>query len=126
MYDRVDIALDTFPYHGTTTTCEALWMGVPVLTLAGQRHASRVGVSLLTNAGLPELIADSPDQYIEIAAALASDLPRLRSLRATLRPRLQQSPLMDAPRFARNVESVYRQLWQKWCTDAPTPAPALR
>ena len=70
LYNRIDIGLDTFPYHGTTTTCEALWMGVPVVTLAGQRHAARVGVSLLTNLGLGELIADTPEQYLQIAQAL--------------------------------------------------------
>ena len=114
-YGRVDIALDTYPYHGTTTTCEALWMGVPVVTLAGRTHASRVGVSLLTNAGLPELIANTAEQYVEIAAKLAGNTARLAELRANLRGRMASSPLMDAPHFARNVEQAYRQMWRAWC-----------
>src|SRR5207302_1471226 len=84
-YSRVDIALDTFPYHGTTTTCEALWMGVPVVTLAGTTHASRVGVSLLSNVGLQELVADSPEAYIRIAVKLSSDIASLVDLRSDLR-----------------------------------------
>jgi len=115
-YQQVNIALDTFPYHGTTTTRDALWMGVPVVTLAGSTHVSRVGVSLLTNVGLPELIANSQsEEYVQIAVELARDTPRLRNLHATLRPRMEQSPLMDAPKFARNIESAYRQMWQIWC-----------
>jgi predicted O-linked N-acetylglucosamine transferase (SPINDLY family) len=115
LYDQVDIALDSYPYHGTTTTCEAMWMGVPVITLAGTDHRSRVGVSLMSNVGLPELIAQTPEQYVQIAADLANDLPRLAELRRTLRSRMQASPLMDAPRFARNVEAAYRQMWRTWC-----------
>jgi predicted O-linked N-acetylglucosamine transferase (SPINDLY family) len=123
-YHRVDIALDTFPYHGTTTTCEALWMGVPVVTLAGGTHASRVGVSLLTNAGLPDLIAADADSYVRIAAALASDVGRLSALRPKLRGQFAASPLMDAPRFARNVEHAFREMWRTWCAaQNPQPAP---
>lgn len=114
-YEEVDIALDTFPYHGTTTTCEALWMGVPVVTLAGQTHVSRVGVSLLTNAGLPEFVAITPGSYVEKAVATARDLPALSHLRTNLRHRLQSSPLMDGPRFARAVEAAYRAMWVRWC-----------
>lgn len=119
-YNEVDIALDTFPYHGTTTTCEALWMGVPVITLCGATHVSRVGVSLLTNVGLAEFIADSAESYVTKAVAAASDSPRLAALRAALRERLQRSPIMDAPRLARNVEAVYRTMWHRWCA-SPTP-----
>ncbi len=115
LYERMDIALDTYPYHGTTTTCEALWMGVPVVTLAGHHHAARVGVSLLTNAGLPEFVAETPDDYFRLAVTLASDLPRLAHLRATMRDRLERSPLMDAPRFARDIEAAYREMWRQWC-----------
>ena len=115
LYGEVDIALDTFPYHGTTTTCEALWMGVPVVSLAGKTHASRVGVSLLTNAGLPELLAMSEEQYIQLAVSLAKDLPRLTHLRGALREQMKNSHLMDAPRFARDVEQAYRDVWRKWC-----------
>jgi predicted O-linked N-acetylglucosamine transferase (SPINDLY family) len=114
-YNQMDIALDTFPYHGTTTTCESLWMGVPVVTLAGTTHVSRVGVSLLNNVGLPELIAQTPQEYVEIAVNLAKDLPRLAELRRILRSRMQASPLMDAPRFARDIEAAYRQIWRSWC-----------
>jgi predicted O-linked N-acetylglucosamine transferase (SPINDLY family) len=115
LYAQMDIALDTFPYHGTTTTCEALYMGLPVVSLAGPTHVSRVGVSLLTSVGLPHLLASSPDEYVSIAVALANDLPRLAELRATLRRRMETSPLMDAPAFARAIESAYSQAWQTWC-----------
>jgi predicted O-linked N-acetylglucosamine transferase (SPINDLY family) len=114
-YDRLDIALDSFPYHGTTTTCEALWMGVPVVTLAGQMHVSRVGVSLLSNAGLAALIAQSRDEYISIAVRLAEDPPRLAALQRRLRGQIRQSPLMDARRFTADVESAYRGMWHRWC-----------
>jgi predicted O-linked N-acetylglucosamine transferase (SPINDLY family) len=120
LYNQLDIALDTFPYHGTTTTCEALWMGVPVITLAGQTHVSRVGVSLLSNVGLPELIAQSAEEYVSIAIGMAGNLPRLAELRQTLRSRMQASPLMDAPRFARNVEAAYREMWRNWCAEGAT------
>ncbi|MGB8167556.1 MAG: tetratricopeptide repeat protein [Chthoniobacteraceae bacterium] len=112
-YQRVDIALDTFPYHGTTTTCEALWMGVPVVSLAGKTHASRVGVSLLSTVGLPELVASSENEYLHLAVKLANDLPRLTKLRQTLRHRMQDSPLMDGPRLARGIEAAYREMWRK-------------
>jgi predicted O-linked N-acetylglucosamine transferase (SPINDLY family) len=117
LYNRVDIALDPFPYHGTTTTCEALWMGVPVVTLAGQTHVSRVGVSLLTNMGLGELIAANQEDYKKIAVELAFDRPRLCHLHSTLRQQMAQSPLMDAPSFARDIEAVYRDVWRKWCAN---------
>jgi protein O-GlcNAc transferase len=116
-YDRIDIALDTFPYHGTTTTCEALWMGVPVITLAGTTHLSRVGVSLLSNAGLEDLIAGSRESYVDIAVALAEDAQRLDHLRKTLRERLMNSPLMDAVGFTREVEAVCRQMFNQWASD---------
>jgi predicted O-linked N-acetylglucosamine transferase (SPINDLY family) len=115
LYQRLDVALDTFPYHGTKTTCEALWMGVPVVTLAGQTHASRVGVSLLNNIGLPELVASTPEEYVRLAVELAGDLPRLSQLRSTLRPQMEGSPLMDAPRFAQDVEEAYLAMWRHWC-----------
>jgi protein O-GlcNAc transferase len=115
LYNHITVALDTFPYNGTTTTCEALWMGVPVVTLAGQHHMSRVGVSLLSNVGLPELIAETPQRYVQIAVELANDRPRLTELRRNLRARMQASPLTDAPSFARNMEVAYRQMWKKWC-----------
>ena len=115
LYSRVDIALDPFPYNGTTTTCEALWMGVPVVALSGDHHAARVGVTLLTAAGLPDLIADSEEHYVGIAAALASDRPRLESLRATLRPRMAASVLCDGPAYARRFERALRRIWREYC-----------
>jgi predicted O-linked N-acetylglucosamine transferase (SPINDLY family) len=115
LYDRIDIALDPFPYNGTTTTCQALWMGVPVVALRGDRHASRVGASLLTQIGLPDLIADSIGAYVEIAVALAGDPARLADLRHSLRLRMAASPLCDAGGFARKTEHAYRTMWQRWC-----------
>jgi predicted O-linked N-acetylglucosamine transferase (SPINDLY family) len=107
--------LDPFPFNGMTTTCDALWMGVPALTLPGEMPASRAGLSLLSTVGLREFVASSEEDYVRIAVELAGDLPRLAELRATLRARMQASPLMDAPRFARNVEAAYRSMWRAWC-----------
>ena len=90
-------------------------MGVPVITLAGQTHASRVGVSLLSNVGLEKLIAQTPEQYVQMAADLAKDLDALSALRSSLRQRLQASPLLDGPGFAREVEAAYRVMWRRWC-----------
>jgi predicted O-linked N-acetylglucosamine transferase (SPINDLY family) len=115
LYHRIDMGLDTFPYNGHTTSLDSFWMGVPVVTLAGRTAVGRAGLSQLTNLGLPELIADSPERFVMIAVELAGDLARLSKLRATLRERLRHSPLMDAPRFARNVEAAYRVMWQRWC-----------
>jgi len=110
-YGTVDIALDTYPYHGTTTTCEALWMGLPVITLAGPTHVSRVGASLLAQVGLEELVARTPDEYVAKAVALGSDVPRIRTLRQGMRARLRSSPLLDAAGFARDLEQAYRRMW---------------
>jgi len=114
-YRQITIALDTYPYTGTTTTCEALLMGVPVVTLAGPTHISRVSTSILTNAGLPELIAASPRQYAALAVALAADHEKIKLHRSTLRQRLLSSPLCDAPAFARTFEAALRQAWAQWC-----------
>jgi predicted O-linked N-acetylglucosamine transferase (SPINDLY family) len=114
-YNAIDIALDPFPYPGGTTSCDALWMGVPVITLAGRMAVARGGVSILSNVGLTELIAQDRQQYIEIAAKLANDRARLKSLRTTLRQRMQISPLMDALRFAQDMETAYRSMWRNWC-----------
>ena len=111
----VDIALDAFPYHGTTTTCYSLWMGVPVITLAGRSHVSRVGVSLLTNVGHPELIGHDGDDYVRIACALASDRARLQHLRADLRTRMMSSPLIDGAKCARGLQGAWRSVWVQWC-----------
>lgn len=115
LYRQIDVALDPFPYGGGTTTCDALWMGVPVVSLAGQTAVGRGGLSILSNAGLPELVALNVDDYVALAAELASDLPRLQELRAGLRTRLQSSLLLDAPRFTRNVEAAFRTMWKRWC-----------
>ncbi len=106
LYQECDLAFDPFPYNGTTTTCEALLMGVPVITLAGRTHASRVGTSLLSCLGLPELVATTPAEYGRIAAELAADPTRLAALRASLRSRLLDSPLGQPTRFTRNLESA--------------------
>jgi predicted O-linked N-acetylglucosamine transferase (SPINDLY family) len=116
LYNRIDIALDTFPYHGTTTTCEALWMGVPVITLAGNTHVSRVGVSLLSNAGLPELIASTSEEYIAKAVNLANAPDKLKTLRERLRQMTKNSPLTDQKRFAADLEQIYHEIWNKWCS----------
>ncbi len=114
-YERMDVALDPFPYHGTTTTCEALLMGVPVVALAGDTHASRVGVSLLTNAGLGEWIARTPEEYVEVAARLAGDAARLAALRGELRGRLLGSVLCDGPAFAARFFDAIGREWDAKC-----------
>jgi predicted O-linked N-acetylglucosamine transferase (SPINDLY family) len=117
LYHRIDLGLDTFPYNGHTTTCDASWMGVPTVSLVGQTGVGRGGLSILSNIGLPELVGHSQEQYVHIATELARDIPRLIDLRSTLRQKKEQSPLMDAPRFARNIEAAYRQMWQTWCNE---------
>ena len=114
-YRRVDIALDTFPYNGTTTTCEALWMGVPVVALAGHSHAGRVGVSLLNCVGLSDLVGRDPQDYLARAAALAENPARLSGLRQRLRDTVNASPLCDGAAFARKIEAAYRDVWRTWC-----------
>jgi protein O-GlcNAc transferase len=113
LYRQIDIALDTFPYGGGTTTCDALWMGVPVISLAGKTGVGRGGVSILSNLGLGELVADSPQMYVRIAEELGKDQDRLSNLRSTLRQRMEKSALMDAPGFARDVEAAYREMWRE-------------
>ncbi len=112
-YHEIDIGLDTFPYNGTTTTCEALWMGVPVVTVTGQLHAGRVGHSLLSRVQLPELIAGDCKEYVQIALGLAGDPERLHHLRKSLRNRVTQSPLCDGPAFTRELETIYAKAWLK-------------
>jgi protein O-GlcNAc transferase len=114
-YNLVDIGLDTFPFNGLTTTCEAIWMGVPVITLAGIAYHSSVGTSILSNVGLPELVARTPDEYISIAINLAKDLKKLQSLRKHLRDMMTLSPLCEAKRFTEKLEMCYRRIWVKWC-----------
>lgn len=118
-YRLVDIALDTFPYNGTTTTCEALWMGVPVVTLAGKEHVSRVGVSILTHAGLSEFIASDMVTYIDLAASLAGSVDELELLRKQLRTRMSESSLCDPVRITRNIEAAYLAMWKEWTRNIP-------
>jgi predicted O-linked N-acetylglucosamine transferase (SPINDLY family) len=110
-HNSIDIALDTFPFNGATVTCEALWMGVPVVTLVGQAHASRVCYSILSAIGHPELAGQTPEQFVQIAADLAADHARCLQLRQNLRQEMSQSPLMHGPGMARAVEIAYRQMW---------------
>lgn len=114
-YHRMHIALDAFPYHGTTTTCEALLMGVPVISLEGDSHRSRVGVSLLNAVGVPELIARSADEYVQKAVALANDRKRLADYRRSLRQRMESSVLMDGPGFFNRFEKLLRDVWRQKC-----------
>jgi protein O-GlcNAc transferase len=120
LYHRVDIALDPFPYGGGTTTCDALWMGVPAVTLRGKTAVGRGGVSSLNNVGLTHLIAENTRDYVKIAADLAGDWSKLADLRKQLRHRMKNSPLMDAHGFTREIESAYRQMWRRWCQPNPT------
>ena len=115
LHNEVDIALDSYPCNGGATTCETLWQGVPVISLAGEAFQSRAGLSLLSNAGLPQLVAHSAADYLDIASSLARDRERLGQLRAGLRETLRISPLMDAAAFARALEAQYRGAWREWC-----------
>ncbi len=113
-YGDVDIALDPFPYNGTTTTCETLWMGVPVITLAGNAHVCRVGYSILTTVDLKQLIAHNEQEYIDIAKRLSEDIDLLTKLRRTMRHRLMASPLLNHKFFTLRLEAAYRQMWFQW------------
>jgi len=115
LHRRIDLGLDTFPYSGGTSTFHSLWMGVPVITLAGNTMTSRGGASILGGLGLGGLVATSVDGYVRTAARLAADLDALAKLRAELRPCLASSPLTDASRFAREIERSYRSMWRQWC-----------
>jgi predicted O-linked N-acetylglucosamine transferase (SPINDLY family) len=115
-YGEIDVALDPFPYNGGLTTIEALWMGVPVITCPGETFAGRHSLSHLSNVGLTETIARDLDEYVELAVALANDLPRLAELRAGLRQRVASSPLCDAKRFADNLLRLLRDAWREWAT----------
>lgn len=114
-YRSIDVALDPFPFAGGTTTCDALWMGVPVVSLSGRTAVSRAGSSLLANVGLEDLVAHSEQQYVELAAGLMRDAGRLAAMRRELRGRLESSPVMDVPRFARALEAKFRSIWRDWC-----------
>jgi predicted O-linked N-acetylglucosamine transferase (SPINDLY family) len=119
-YHRIDVGLDTFPYNGHTTSLDSFWMGVPVVTLVGNSAVARAGWCQLSNLGLGELAGQTAEEFVRIAVELAKDLPRLEQLRSTLRRRMGQSPLMDAPGFAQSIEAAYRQMWRTWCKTAST------
>jgi predicted O-linked N-acetylglucosamine transferase (SPINDLY family) len=114
-YGQIDLGLDPFPYNGGITTMDALWMGVPVITLAGRTAVGRAGVSILSNVGLTAFVASSAEQYAAIAVASAQDLARLAAVRAALRERMRSSPLLDGQRYASAVDAALRAIWQTWC-----------
>lgn len=122
-YSLMDISLDTFPYAGTTTTCESLYMGVPCITMGGSVHAHNVGVSLLHTVGLGNLVAKTEDEYVKLALQLGSDIPALSELRTSLRELMAKSPLCDGSKFTKHVESTYRNMWCRYCKD---DVPSLR
>ncbi len=124
LFERVDIGLDPFPFNGHTTTCDSIWMGVPVVMLEGSTYASRFGGSVLKNVGLEAWIAKSVDAYVETAARHAGDLDLLHRLRRELRPRMAASVLLDSTAFTRNLEQAYRQMWKTWCDSKATHDPA--
>jgi len=118
-YHQVDIALDSYPFNGGMTTCEALWMGIPVVSWMGERQVSRMGLSILSTIGLNQLVAPTPHEYLNICIRLANNIESLQRLRTTLRERMLSSPLMDAATFTRHLEAGYRNMWQKWCEKRP-------
>jgi predicted O-linked N-acetylglucosamine transferase (SPINDLY family) len=115
MHREADVMLDTFPYNGGTTTCHALWMGVPVVSLAGDTPPGRGGASVLSVVGLGELVADTSEKYLGIASSLADDRQRLGALRSGMRERMKKSALMDSERFVCNLEDAYAAMWRSWC-----------
>lgn len=117
-YGRIDVALDTFPYNGHTTSLDAYFMGVPVVTLVGETVVGRAGLCLAKNLDLGAWVARDPDEFVSIATRVSSDAARLRELRKGLRQRMKNSPLMDAPRFARDLEGLYREAWQRFCAQS--------
>jgi predicted O-linked N-acetylglucosamine transferase (SPINDLY family) len=120
LYHEADVGLDPWPFTGGITTCDALWMGVPVISLAGRTCVSRQGVSLLSSVGLHAWVAHTPDEVIDIARRWAQDLEGLARLRAGLRHALRRSPLLDAKRYTRHLEEAYRGMWRRWCTSRKT------
>jgi protein O-GlcNAc transferase len=115
LYNKIDIALDPFPFNGGTTTLDALWMGVPVIALAGEYFTARMGVTILNNVGLPEMIGDDEAAYADLAVRLASDPSKLRAIRGDIRQKMMNSRMMDFAAFASDMEAAYRGMWQTWC-----------
>jgi protein O-GlcNAc transferase len=124
-YRQIDVGLDPHPYCGGTTTCDALWMGVPVVSLAGRTAVSRSGASLLSSVGLERLVARTPEQYVELAATLIRDADGLAALRRELRARIESSPVMNARQFARDIEAAFRNAWRAWCRDSGRDSPRI-
>ena len=114
-YGRIDLGLDTFPFAGGTTTLDAVYMGVPVVTLTGDTTLHRAGSTIAHNLGLPELVAGTEEEFVRRAAELGREVERLAALRAGLRARLESSPFGDYARFARHMEAAYRTAWRRWC-----------
>jgi predicted O-linked N-acetylglucosamine transferase (SPINDLY family) len=110
-----DMALDPFPYNGGVTTCDAFWMGVPVVSLAGQAYWSRQGAALLDQVGLGDLVARTPEEYVRVASDLALDGSRLAAIKASLRNRLLAAPVCDCAAFVRRLAEAYRSMWREWC-----------
>ena len=115
LFGEADAGLDPFPYNGGVTSCDSLWMGVPFVTLEGDSYLSRQGLMLLTSVGLSKLAAKTPGQYVDLARALAADLPRLAAIRAELRARFRRCPVADGPGFARDLGDAFRRMWRAWC-----------
>jgi predicted O-linked N-acetylglucosamine transferase (SPINDLY family) len=124
LYNRVDIALDPFPYNGGTTSLDSLWMGVPYIALEGSHIVSRMGSAILTTVGLPELVARTRDEYVDVATRLALDANWLRAMRHDLRGRMQRSPAMDHQLLADNMGSAFRSMWQIWVDQSAAPSAA--
>ena len=116
-YLEVDVVLDTHPYPGGGTTCEALFMGLPVVTMAGSRHGARFGAGLLHNVGLSELVADRPQTYVECAVALGTDMELLAALHAAIPRMMRASPLMDGTGYVRAVEAAYKMVWERYLNE---------
>ncbi len=118
-YSRIDVCLDALPYNSLSNTLDAAWLGVPTITAVGDTVVGRAGLCVATNLGLPQLVTRGSEQFVRAAAELSADLPALAELRGGLRTRLEGSPLMDAPRFARDLEAAYRAMWREWCESTP-------
>ncbi len=124
-YSDVDIVFDTFPENGGTTTCDALWMGVPVISLVGQHQAERATLNILSRIGMQCFATATPAEYVAKAVALANKPESLIKIRASMRARMAESPLCDTKRFAREVETAYREMWRRWCQDRGVSIPAI-
>jgi predicted O-linked N-acetylglucosamine transferase (SPINDLY family) len=118
LHHQIDLGLDPFPYNGGATSCYSLWMGVPFIAIAGDRYMARMGLSLLSNVGLGNLVAGNLDEYVALACKLASDPIHLAAMRASLRERMANS-IADCAPFTRGLESAYRKMWRDWCRKAP-------